>query len=813
MNSLISPKHNIRRALRISRGLKRRVKEYLSVGKNYTFNIDNPRKPVLDSRELTVEGWIVSKNGKKFEVQIRNNKKVYPVDLTVRRVDVVKSYPEIPEEKSLNCGFEKEIVFDEGDLFIEINEGSGFKKLYSTRVTFSLEHLPATLYNKDLSNNYPEHVNLLENRQKTYYEDRLEPTYQHHEDDARTVAIYLPQFHPFAENDKAWGRGFTEWNNVTTGQPRFVGHQQPILPKDLGFYDLRVEGKLLEQIELAKKYGVYGFCFYYYWFSGKKLMEDPLNMLLAHKEWDFNFTICWANENWTKRWDGRDSEVIIAQEYREEDPLAFIKEVEHILLDERYITEDGKPVLMVYRASELKDPARYTKIWREYFQEKHGKDLQLVTYLSFDDNDPREYGFDAALDFAPHSAFFKTQLFKDSMFPYVDMSAKLLDVNFDGIVGDYRTIALNDKLEYAHDFPTYPCVTPSWDNDARKKGKGFVYQNSSPDIYASWLDRIITKASAKTKSPLVFINAWNEWAEGAIMEPSMHLGHAVLNRTVETLSAHSKNKENAKAFPKYMVKKSGDKKLAVVIHLYYTDLWEEIQEKLKNITVPYDLFITLNARDADFLPVIDNPDTLVYTYVLPNRGRDVLPFLYVAKRVRAAGYEYILKIHSKKSKHRNDGSSWFSDVLNGLLPDKETVNLIISKLEKNSTGMIGPSGHLVSLKRHMGSNKLILEDLLMRSYDLKTARRLTDNSEKYPYFGGTMFWVKVEAIAPILDLNLMPDDFQSEHGQIDGTTAHAVERLFGVVVWAQKLKTYESSDNGVTYVHPGIFIDKYTHAP
>jgi len=760
-----------------------------------------------------VEGWLIPKNNRKFDMRIRNNKAIYPVELNVRRIDVKKSYPEIPKEKTLNSGFEVEFDFEDGHLVIEINEGRGFKPLYSTELKYSIEHLPATLFNKDLSNNYPEHINLIENRQRMYYEDRREESYVRNAADPRLIALYLPQFHPFPENDKAWGKGFTEWSNVTTGQPRFIGHQQPILPKDLGYYDLRLENNILEQINLAKQHGVYGFCFYYYWFSGKKLMEGPLNSVLKHKDWDFNFTICWANENWTKRWDGRDSEVIIAQEYLDEDPLNFIKDVEHILLDPRYIHEDGKPVLMVYRASELKDPAHYTKVWREYFREKHNTELRLVTYLSFDDNDPRDYGFDAALDFAPHSAFFKNHLFNNAQFPYVDISNKLLDLNFSGVVADYRTIALNGTLDSVYDFPVYPCVTPSWDNDARKKGKGFVYQNSSPDIYASWLDRVVKTAVSKRDAPLVFINAWNEWAEGAILEPSMHLGHAVLNRTSEVAAQYSKNKNNIDRFPMYNITREKNKKLAVVVHLYYIDLWDEINAKLATIDEPYDLFITLNARDAVFTPTPASFSTQVFAFVIPNRGRDVLPFLYVARRIKAAGYEYILKIHSKKSKHRQDGSSWFSDMLDGLLPSQKVVNSIIKQLSAKETGIIGPENHLVSLDRHMGSNAPILNHLLSRSFDNKVAKKVLAEKTKYPYFGGTMFWVRTDMLDPILDLQLMPDDFQSEHGQIDGTTAHAVERLFGIAARLQNRKMYIITNAGDLKPAPQIVVGKYRYAP
>ncbi len=813
MKNILNPKHNIRRTLRVARHVKKVTKEYLSVAKNYTYSIDSPRKKSIDERELTVEGWIISKKGSKFELRIRNNGKIYSVTTGIKRLDVAKTHPKLSKDRALYSGFSSKFIFEDGDITIELNEGRGFRKLYSKDVFYSVEVLPASLYNKDLSNNYPEHLNLIENRQKFYCEDELSSKYERNDKDARLIALYLPQYHPFEENNKAWGKGFTEWSNVTTGQPRFVGHQQPILPRDLGYYDLRLDSKIVEQIDLAKKYGIYGFCFYYYWFSGKKLIDGPIESLVEHKEWDFNFSICWANENWTKRWDGRNSEVIIAQEYRDEDPLNFIKEVEHILLDKRYINENGKPVLMVYRASELKDPKRYVKVWREYFKKKHNKELQLVTFLSFDDQDPREYGFDAALDFAPHSAFFKNHLFENNQFPYIDIHQKLLDVNFSGIVADYRSIALNPKLADAYDFPVYPCVTPSWDNDARKKGKGFVYQNSSPDIYATWLDRTVASEINKKKQPLIFVNAWNEWAEGAILEPSVHLGYSVLNRTAEVLSKYSFNKNNAINMPMYNTKRDKNKRLAVVAHLYYTDLWNEIKPKLANINEPFDLFVTLNKRDADFIPKIDNKNVKVVTYVVPNRGRDVLPFLFVARRLRAAGYEYILKVHSKKSVHRKDGSSWFSEVIDSLLPDVATVDSIIATLQDGSTGLVGPANHLVSLKRHMGSNKFILEDLIKRAFNKDLAHEVISHSEKYPYFGGTMFWARLDALDPILDLNLMPDDFQSEHGQIDGTMAHALERLIGVSSWIEGRKLFRSSIGKVEYIEPGVYKDKYTYAP
>jgi lipopolysaccharide biosynthesis protein len=186
--------------------------------------------------------------------------------------------------------------------------------------------------------------------------------------------------------------------------------------------------------------------------------------------------------------------------------------------------------------------------------------------------------------------------------------------------------------------------------------------------------------------------------------------------------------------------------------------------------------------------------------------------LYVARRLRVVGYETVLKIHSKKSKHREDGSSWFNGMLDGLLPDSEAVRGILDLLKNKDTGLIGPEQHLVSLKRHMGSNKLILEDLLKKAYGLKAAKTVTSHPEKYPYFGGTMFWARIDTLDPLLDLQLMPDDFQSEQGQIDGTAAHAVERFISCSAKLSHKNLYVVGKAGVKPV-PDEYDQKYDFAP
>ena len=355
----------------------------------------------------------------------------------------------------------------------------------------------------------------------------------------RLVTFYLPQFHQIPENDAWWGEGFTDWQNVAKAVPQYIGHYQPHLPGELGFYDLSRYETLRRQVDLARNYGIYGFCFHYYWFDGKKLLEGPLNQFLAHPDLPLNFCICWANENWTRRWDGRENEVLIAQEYAPGYEREFIRDLDPVLRDERYIRIEGKPVIIVYCAQNLPDAQNCASIWRQYCRENGIGEIFLIAAQTFSFRDPRPLGFDAAVEFPPHN-----------MDAASDMTKKIypLNPNFRGGIKDYAKIVTQKLSAFESPFTLFKCVVPGWDNTARRINNPLILQGSSPALYQQWLRdmMIFTKNNLDEDKQFVFINAWNEWAEGAHLEPDRKYGYAYLNATAEALQGMQKKNSSAR---------------------------------------------------------------------------------------------------------------------------------------------------------------------------------------------------------------------------------------------------------------------------
>jgi len=355
------------------------------------------------------------------------------------------------------------------------------------------------------------------------------------ESQIKLIAFYLPQFHPIPENDEWWGKGFTEWTLVSGAIPQFVGHYQPRLPGELGFYDLRVPEIQERQVELARKYGIFGFCFHYYWFGGKRLLDLPLKQFLGNTDLDFPFCLCWANESWTRRWDGLDHEVLIAQAHSPDDDLAFIEGIEPALRDRRYIRVNGRLLLVVYRPGLLPDPKASAQRWRDYCARKSLGGLYLVAVQAFETKDPRPLGFDAAVEFPPHGLAVGA--------PILNSQMNIVNPNYQGVICDYSYLIESAKKISRADFTLFRGVCPSWDNEARKLGKGMTYQNSTPALYQEWLAEAC-KFAAKESDPdkrFVFINAWNEWSEGAYLEPDRRYGYAYLQATANALKEFTKS--------------------------------------------------------------------------------------------------------------------------------------------------------------------------------------------------------------------------------------------------------------------------------
>ncbi|MEE2906874.1 MAG: glycoside hydrolase family 99-like domain-containing protein [Planctomycetota bacterium] len=343
----------------------------------------------------------------------------------------------------------------------------------------------------------------------------------------RTIAFYLPQFHPIPENDAWWGPGFTEWRNVTRAQPMYTGHAQPRRPADLGYYDLRLPEVQQEQADLAASHGIHGFCYYHYWFAGKRLLERPLDTVLASGSPTLPFCICWANENWTRRWDGLEDEILIGQQHSPDIDRQFITDLLPTLGDDRYITINGKRLLMVYRPSRLSDCRRATDIWRDEVLKAGLGDLHLVMVQHGDDN-PLQMGFDAAVEFPPHGM----------AVPDIQHTLKGLDTDFRGGVYEYDAIATLSTNRPRPHHPLHRGVMLGWDNTARRGHAATVYHGATPERYRTWLEAMLRDAKQHGGSEdVVFINAWNEWAEGTYLEPDEHNGHQWLEATRDALEA------------------------------------------------------------------------------------------------------------------------------------------------------------------------------------------------------------------------------------------------------------------------------------
>lgn len=357
---------------------------------------------------------------------------------------------------------------------------------------------------------------------------------------ARLIAYYLPQFHPIPENNEWWGPGFTEWTNVAKARPLFPGHQQPNLPADLGFYDLRVPETRLAQAELARTHGIEGFCYWHYWFgNGKRILERPFAEVLRSGEPDFPFCLAWANQSWTGIWHGTTDRILIEQTYPgTKDYEAHFYTVLDALTDSRYITVDSKPIFFVFRPFELPNLLQFTDCWRELALKAGFKGLHLVGILSggWEEWVPEEDGFDAAVLNNLQPAFGLVKQKHYGLFHNISrkLTGKDLRQLYDHILSRPKIISYQEAIKHSikqlsTDVQQYPGVMPNWDNTPRSNHRGVVFHNSNPELFRLHLREAITQVSNRSfDKRLVIVKSWNEWAEGNYLEPDQRFGRKYL---------------------------------------------------------------------------------------------------------------------------------------------------------------------------------------------------------------------------------------------------------------------------------------------
>ncbi|HEV2678983.1 MAG TPA: glycoside hydrolase family 99-like domain-containing protein [Rhodanobacter sp.] len=594
---------------------------------------------------------------------------------------------------------------------------------------------------------------------------------------ATLVAFYLPQFHPIPENDAWWGEGFTEWHNVARALPQFVGHVQPRLPGELGFYDLRLPDVMRQQMQLAREYGIGAFCSYFYWFAGKTLLEQPLQQWLADPTLDLPLCLCWANENWSRRWDGRADDILISQQHDPADDLAFIEYVSRYLRDPRYLRVDGKPLLLVYRPGLLPEPKATAQRWREWCGTNGIGEISLVYVQSFDRVDPRDIAFDAAVEFPPNNT---------TPAP-ITSRQQLLNPDYRGDVHDWREMARQSMAESDPAYSRYPGVNPSWDNEPRRSGRGRVFAYASPRGYRDWLRQAIATARQRLPAqPMVFINAWNEWAEGAVLEPDTRLGHAWLEATRAALHPTP----------------VADTRPCAVIHIWYPDLLDELVAALRASGIDWRIIIT--TADEREQPVRERVAQLgldAEIDVFENRGRDILPFLHVANRLLDEGVTTVLKLHGKRSTHREDGEIWRRELLDKLLAPERAEHILAAFRDDAGLGLVHAEGHRQPVEQYWGANQANVDYLTCR---LGIAAPQAEQHDSF--IAGSMFWLRPAALRLLLDAHLEVAEFEAEAGQLDGTLAHAIERMFSLAAAASGFSTASAANvAGLPETAPGAY--------
>ncbi|WP_250490209.1 glycoside hydrolase family 99-like domain-containing protein [Caballeronia sp. INML2] len=574
----------------------------------------------------------------------------------------------------------------------------------------------------------------------------------------KAIAFYMPVPEP------GTGPGFVAvdgWSRVAHQAPRFVGHYQPHLPAKPFDVDAPTAESMSREAALARQYGIHAFCFHQLMDVGGELPAGLLTILGA-PDIDMHFAACLTTRAALRNASASASAeegTALQGGLSAARAASLAPGLVQAMHDPRWLRVSGKPMLVILAERSAAASRESVAALRSALADAGVANVHLVGAPLISARDA-DY-FDAVLEYAPTDSAAQTPA----------QASVVLAPDFTGAVFDYAAAAAASVESPKAARTVYRSAFPNWDTTGYGGREAEVFANFSPRLFAGWLWNLCVDASARLPldDRFVFLNSWNGWESGSHLLPDLYLGHAHLEATRRTLEAFGP--------PKPKTWKADGKDVAAIVHLHYPDLWPEIAGYLRNLPPESGVYVSIaQSAPADLEAQIKRDFANAVVRRLENRGRDILPFMTLFREVVSDGQRYLCKIHSKKSKHRVDGDVWRRDLYDKLLGSPEVIDSILYAFEDRQTlGLIGPTGHMVSSAYYWGSNAANVGRL---------GRQLGFDAEsmQYEFAAGTMFWAKVAALKPLLDLPLSRDDFEAEAGQLDGTLAHAVERALPLSV-------------------------------
>ena len=578
--------------------------------------------------------------------------------------------------------------------------------------------------------------------------------------DVKLVAFYVPLFY---SNHDSPELETSHWARVVKAVPQYAGHHQPHLPTDVGFYDLHTPGILRRQIELAREHGIWGFCFHYYWAEGKNWADHPIEQFLSDNSLDMKFCVCWMNDSGFPFPDAP---------YQGHDYSSIIGSLARAFADPRYIRIDGKPVFIVRLPSALTDPAADIRSWRSKAEELGLPGLYLVASRAVDGIAAVLPGFDAAVEYPPH----------ETSTPEVTGENELLDAEFKGRIFRYEDVLEEHTRPPEPPFVNFKGVMPGWDNEAHNPSRGISFTGNTPALFARWLDRSCRTMMARPrKERFVFINAWNNWADGAHLEPDVRRGYANLHVTATVIRNYFNDEQTQLRIQEINSRFVKTAKTAIIFHCYYEDLIDSIFQRFLTWFSDTDLFVTAGFDiSEDAVNKIAQLCPNVFFLRQENRGRDIRPFLFALRHIRLLGYELACKVHTKKTPHAETGygDSWRESLMGTLVGSFASASEVGKQFDcDRKLGILAPEASILDLASdpNHARNTFWVDRLLERM-----GRKDLLNGYHFHFPAGSMYWFRVDALAEFDKMVLEGDEFERELGQHDGTLAHAVERVVGL---------------------------------